>query len=73
VASSWIVTIERDDEDPLIVGFDDETAARCWRNVVNSYAEAAWPAGWHNYARHPEQPHEPGPIMARILAEERQT
>lgn len=69
--ATWIIVVERDDQDPLVVGFETRIEANEWRNKVNDYAEKAWPNSYHNYARVPEKPHSPQPAWSRIKADER--
>ena len=56
----WIVIVERDDADPLVVGFDDEVTAIRWSGKCNEFAEREWPNSYHNYARPEVRTMDPG-------------
>ena len=52
----YVVVIEREDDDPRVVVFDDLDDALWFRRRFNKISEEKWPSGFHNYARDPIGP-----------------
>jgi hypothetical protein len=52
----YLVIIERQDDDPEAVVFEDRRDALIFREEFNAVAEVKWPMSFHNYARVPQEP-----------------
>lgn len=55
-AYAYVVVVERDDVDPLVVGFDNERHANAWAGAMNGLMGLVFPHGYHMYSRPPIRP-----------------
>ena len=49
--NDYVVIIEKDGDDPLVVGFESPDDASRFIDTVNMLGEDVWPESFHNYAR----------------------
>jgi len=57
--TTHIVVVERDDNGPLVVGFDGPRQAEAWVVAMNNLMTFTFPCSYHMYSREPAKPMSP--------------
>lgn len=69
MAANYIVVVEKEGSEPIVVGFETAEEAESWCKTINDAGERVWGGGFHNYARTPVQPLNPTEAAKKILDE----